>query len=121
MRLLLHAADHHHRLAEICLCRTSGMGQRHKHLSTAPAVFTDAVLDRRVAALEPVLAPEPLKNTLGGMPLLAVLAEVFQQPLVNDLGETVQLWPLDLRHAPIAPSRACKNALPGDGAIPKTS
>ena len=46
--------------------------------------------------------PRPLKNPLGGMPLLAVPAEVFQQPLVDEAGETVQLGPLDLRRAPIA-------------------
>ena len=57
VRLLLHAADHHHRLTKIRLCMTRGMGKRNKHLSTAPAVFTDVILDRRVAALEAVLVP----------------------------------------------------------------
>ena len=99
---------------------TKGMGKRHKHLAAAPAMFTDTILDRRVAALEAVLVPQSLKNTLGGMPLPAVLAEIFQQPLVDEAGETVQLGPLDLRSAPTAPSRACKHALPGNGAALKT-
>ena len=66
-------------------------------------MFTNVILDRRVAALEPVLIPQPLKNTLGGMPLLAVLAKVFQQPLVDEAGVTIQLGPLDLSRTPIAP------------------
>ena len=82
-------------------------------------MFTNAILDRRVAALEAVLVPQPLKNTLGAMSLLAVPAEVFQQPLVDEAGEAVQLRPLDLRRSPIAPSRACKHALPGNGAALK--
>ena len=37
------------------------------------------------------------------MLLLAVLAEVLQQPLIDEAGgETVQLGPFDLRRAPIA-------------------
>ena len=55
MRLLFNTTNHHHRLAKIRLGMTSGMCQRHKHLSTAPALFTNVILDRRVAALEAVV------------------------------------------------------------------
>ena len=79
MCLLLHAADHHHGLAKIRLGMACCMGQRHKHFAMAATMFANVILDRRVAALEPVLVPQPLKSTLGGMPLLAVPAEVFQQ------------------------------------------
>ena len=37
------------------------------------------------------------------MPLLAVAAEVFQHPLVDEAREPIQLGSLDLRRAPIAP------------------
>ncbi len=57
MRLLLHAADHHHRLAEVGLCVAGGMSQWHKHLAASTTMFTDVILDRRVAALEAVLVP----------------------------------------------------------------
>ena len=102
VRLLLHATNHHHCLTKIRLGMACCMGKRNKHLSTAPAMFTDIILDRRVAALEAVLVPQTLKNTLGGMSLLAVPVEVFQQPLIDEAGEAVQLRPFDLRRAPIA-------------------
>ena len=64
-------------------------------------MFTDVGLDRRVAALEAVLIAQAFKSLFGGMPLLAVPAEVFQQPLVDKAGKAIQLRPLDLRCAPI--------------------
>jgi len=70
VRLLLNATNHHHRLAKIRLGVTGGMSQRHKHLAAAPAVFMNVILDRRIAALEPMLIPQPFKNPLGGVPLL---------------------------------------------------
>ena len=78
------------------------MRQWHKHLAAPPAMFTDVILDRRVATLEPVLVTQALKNTLGSMPLLTVPAEVFLHPLIDEASEPVQLRPLDLRRAPIA-------------------
>jgi len=119
VRLLFNTTNHHHGLAKIRLGMTRGMCQRHKHLTASTTMFTNVILDRRVAALEPVLIPQPLKNTLGGMPLLAVPVEVFLKPLVDEADETIQLGPLDLSRTPIAPSRACKHALPGSGAAPK--
>src|SRR6202008_3498322 len=41
------------------------------------------------------------KNPLGRVTLLAVLASVIAQPLLDDLGEPVQLRPLDRRLPPI--------------------
>jgi len=48
-----------------------------------------------------VLVSKPIKNPLGRVALLAVLANVVAQPLVDDLGEFVQLGPLDRRRPPI--------------------
>ena len=48
-------------------------------------------IDELATALEPVLVPQPLKNTVGGIPLLAVPAKVFQQPFVDEAGEAIQL------------------------------
>ena len=102
VRLLRHAANHHHRFAEIRLRVTSSMGKPHNHLSAAPTVFPNVILDRRVAALERVFIPQPLKNPFGGMALLAVAAEILCKPLVDEAGETIQPGPLDLCLAPIA-------------------
>lgn len=97
MRLLFNATNHHHGFAEIRLSVAGGMCQRHKHLAAAPTVFTDVVLDRRVAAMESMLIPQPLKNALGGMSLLAVPAEILLQPLVNKAGKAIQFGTLDRR------------------------
>ena len=102
MCLLFNPADHHHRLAEVSLGMTRSVGQRHKHLSTAAPMFTDIGLDRRVAALEPVLVTQPLKNTLGRMPLLAVPVEILLQPLVDEARECIQPGPLDLSRSLIS-------------------
>ena len=75
------------------------MGQRHKHRPTAPAIFPDIVLNRRIAALEPVFVTQPLKNPFGSVPLLAVPAELFLQPLVDKASEAIELWPLDLNRS----------------------
>ncbi|ALI56309.1 mobile element protein [Celeribacter marinus] len=78
------------------------MGQRHKHLPPAPAMFPDVILDRRVAAHEAMLIAQPLKNPFGSVPLLAVPVEVVLQPLIDEAGEPVQLGPLDLRRSLIS-------------------
>lgn len=54
MRLLFNTANHHHGFAEIRLGVAGGMCQRHKHLAPASIVLADVILDRRIAALEPV-------------------------------------------------------------------
>ena len=57
VRLLFNTTNHHHGLAKIRLGMTRGMCQRHKHLTASTTMFTNVILDRRVAALEPVLIP----------------------------------------------------------------
>ena len=44
----------------------------------------------------------PLEHPLGGVALLSVLAEIIPQPLVDDLGEPVQLRSPDRRGPPIS-------------------
>jgi len=61
--LLLHAANHHHGFTEVGLGMARSMSKWHKHLSAAPTVFTDVVLDRRVAALERMLICYPAVDT----------------------------------------------------------
>jgi hypothetical protein len=78
--------------------------QRDKHLPSAGQLIAHVILDDGVAAGEPVLVSKPIKNSLGRVALLAVLANVVAQPLVDDLGELVQLGPLDRRRPPIPPA-----------------
>ena len=63
MRLLFNTPNHHHGLAKIRLGMTRGMCQRHKHLTASTTMFTDVILDRRVAGLEP---PRHGPRTNGG-------------------------------------------------------
>ena len=101
VRFLLDPADHHPRFAKISLGVARRVVQRDKHLPMAALMFTHVILDDGVAAGEPMLVPQPIKNPLGRVTLLAVLASVIAQPLLDDLGEPVQLWPLDRRRPPI--------------------
>ena len=101
MRRPLDAADHHRGFAEIGLGVAGRMVQRHEHLPPAPAMLADVVLHDGVAADEPVLVAQPLEHPLGGVTLLGVLAEIVPQPLVDDLGEPVQLRSPDRRGPPI--------------------
>ena len=100
----LDPADHHRRFAEISLGMARLVMQRDKHLPPAALLLAHVILDDGVAASEPVLVPQPIKNPLGRVTLLAVLANIVAQPLVDDLGEPVQLRPLD-RHRPPIPRR----------------
>jgi hypothetical protein len=59
MRLLFNTPNHHHGLAEIRLDVAGGMCQRHKHLAVTPTMFADIILDRRIAALEPMFVCYP--------------------------------------------------------------
>jgi hypothetical protein len=63
-------------------------------------MLAHVILDNGVATGEPVLVPQPIKNPLGCVALLTVLTVVVAQPLVDDLGEPVQLRPLDRRRPP---------------------
>ena len=96
VRFLLDPADHHQRFAEIGLGVAGRVVQRHEHLPPAAALLAHVILHDGVAAGEPVLVPQPLENPLGRVTLLAALADIVPQPLVDDLGEPVQLRPLDL-------------------------
>lgn len=81
--LPLHAADHHHRLAEIGLPMARRMSQRHEHLLAALIPLAHVILDDRVAAGEPALVPEPVEHPLGRMALLARHLQVFFQPMLD--------------------------------------
>ncbi len=94
-------ADHHQGFAKISLGVARRVVQRDKHLSPPALLLAHVILDDGVAAGEPVLVPQPIKNPLGRVTLLAVLADVVAQPLVDDLGEPVQLRTLERRRAPI--------------------
>ena len=91
VRLLLHAADHHSRLAEIGLRMAWRMRQRHEHLLAAPRPVAHVVLDDRVAAGKPMFVTKAIKNALGRMTLLARDRTVRLKPLIDDRDERVQL------------------------------
>ena len=55
-----------------------------------------------VAAAEPVLGAKPVEDTLGRVALLAQLLQILLQPLVDDLGEPVQLRAPNRCRPPIA-------------------
>src|SRR3954449_201520 len=93
--------NHHQRFAEISLGVAGLMVQRDKHLSPSALLLAHVILDDGVAAGEPVFLPQPIKNPLGCVTLLTVLADVVAQPLVDDLGEPIQLGTADRRRPPI--------------------
>jgi len=64
-------------------------------------MFAAMILERRIAARARVFIPQPLENTLGGMSLLAVPAEIFLRPLIDEASESVQLRPLDTCCSPV--------------------
>lgn len=86
MGFLLDPTDHHQRFAKIGLGVARGVMQRDKHLRPTALMFAHVILD---------------EYPLGRVALLAVLANVIAQPLVDDPGEPVQLRPLDQRRPPI--------------------
>ena len=83
VRFLLRAANHHHRFAEVGLGMASSMGKGHKHLSAAPTVFTDVVLDRRVAVTVPA-------RVIGAERLARVTGRMLDDLLVLDAGWRVR-------------------------------
>ena len=96
------ASDHHDGFAEIRLRVPRRVGERHEHLSTPPPPIPDIVLDDRVAASEAMLFAPPIKHPPGGMVLLAMHVPIPVEPGVDDLGEPIQLRPLDRNLAPVA-------------------
>ena len=95
MGLLLDAADHHDRFAEIGLGMARCVRQRNEHFAIPPTVFAHVILDDGVAALETMLVAKPLEDPLGCMPLLARSLTILRQPLVDDPGEPIQFGPPD--------------------------
>jgi len=93
MRLAFHAANDHHRLAEIRLPMAGWMRQGHEHLLTTLIPLAHVILDDRVAAGEPALVSKPVKHPLGRMALLARHLEVFLQPMLDGRNESIQLRP----------------------------
>lgn len=98
----LDPADHHQRLAEVRLGVAGRVVKRHEHLPAAPLVLAHVRLHDGVAAGEPVLLPQPVENPLRGVALLSRAVQVLAQPSVDDLGEPVELRPLDRRRPAIA-------------------
>src|SRR5665811_213551 len=70
MKLLAYPANHAYRFAEIYLRMARRMRQRHEGLSSARPLDPHMILDDGVAAREPMLVAQPLKNPLGRMTLL---------------------------------------------------
>ena len=102
VRLARHTPDHRTRLTEVRLRMARRMDQRHEHLPTPAVVLAHIVLHDRVAAAEPVLGAKPVENALGRVALLAQLLQILLQPLVDDLGEPVQLRTPNRCRSPIA-------------------
>jgi hypothetical protein len=96
MRLLLHPANHDHRLAEIRLGVAGSMRQRDKHLSATPPLFPDVILDRRVTVLKLVFVTQSFRNALGGVALLTGTLQIVLHPLINEARETIELGPLNI-------------------------
>ena len=81
--------------AEIGLGMTWRVRQRNEHFAMPPPVFAHVILDDGVAALETMLVAQPFEDPLGGMPLLTRSLPILRQPLVDDPGEPIELWPPD--------------------------
>ena len=91
VHLALHPTDHRHCLPEVTLGMARRVGQGDEHLLGPSPPIADAVLDRRVSAVEPVLTPQPLKDPLGSMALLPGHLAISFQDGVNYLSEGRQL------------------------------
>ena len=100
--LLLDATNENQRLTKVRLPMTRRMVQRHKHLAAAPLMLPHIGLHDRVAALKTVLVPQPFENTLGCVTLLPGTTDIIAKPLIDDVCEPVQLWPLDRRRSAVA-------------------
>ena len=84
--LQVHSADYDQSLAEVALGLSRRLGERHEHLPRLAAMLPDVVLDRVVSAVEPVLVPEPVKDTLSRMALRLGDAVILFQDLCDDAG-----------------------------------
>jgi hypothetical protein len=111
MRLLFDTTDHHARFAEIRLRMPGSMAQRHEHLATTTLMLAHIFLHDGVAAGKPMLVPQPVENTPGRVTLLARAIGVLAQPLIDDLGEAVELRPFHRRRPPIPRRRRVNDHL----------
>ena len=84
--LLLDAADHADRLAEVGLGMARRMHQRHEHLLRPLPPARHVVLHDRDAAREAVLVAQPLENPLRGVTLLLRPILVGRQDRIDDAG-----------------------------------
>ena len=84
VRLALHSVDDDDRFAEVRLGVTRRMRQRHEHLLSAQLLLAYVVLDGRVAACEPVLVAEAVKDALCGVALFPRTLPIVGQDLIDD-------------------------------------
>jgi len=101
VRLLFDPTDGHQCFAKIGLRMTRCMRKQHEHLPATPLMLTHVILDDRIAAGKTVFVPQPFEYPFGCMTLFAVPTLILEQPPVDDLGEPIQLRPLDRRRSPI--------------------
>jgi len=106
MRPPFNAGDERIRLAEVRLGMARRMHQRHKHLPSPTSILTHVVLHNRVAAVKPVLVPQPHEDPLRCVALLAMARAVLIQILVDDPDIRIQLW--SLRPFPAAITRGLR-------------
>ena len=93
VRLLLDACNHHQRFAEIGLCISRRMRQRHEHLLVLQPRLAHVILHHRVAASKGVLGLQPVPDPLGRVALLLRLRLVIHQNLIDDSQPWPQLRP----------------------------
>jgi hypothetical protein len=97
--LPLHPTNDGNRFAEVDLCVTRIVPQRHEHLLLPPAALVHVVLHDRDPAGITVLVAQPLEDPLRGVPLLRRPSFIFLQDAVDDPDERIQLRP----HRRLAP------------------
>src|SRR5690606_3947815 len=95
VRLPLHAANHHHRLAKVSLRMAGRMRQQHEHFLATLLPLAYVVLDDRVAASKPTFVTKPVEHPLGRMALLAWRLHVFIEPMIDGRYKRLQLGPSD--------------------------
>jgi hypothetical protein len=78
---LLDPANHHQGFAKISLGVARCVVQRDKHLPPAALLLAHVILDDGVAAGEPVLVPQPIKNPLDE--ILATRTKAIDKALVS--------------------------------------
>ena len=103
VRFLLDTANHDQSLAEIRLCMSRRMVQRHEHLFGRPLPGPDIVFDDGVGAIKAALIAQTLKDALRGVTLLARPNIVFGKPLVDLIRERIQLRAVPDRRRPPIP------------------